>query len=94
MVIDEHKIRRQERPSWCPKLDCLFKRRVMDSICGGELPEPILHAGDLNTFRICLNDDEVADVPVLPILINKGDLNWFRWVLDALDGRHTDFGDD
>lgn len=24
---------RQERPSWCPHTDCLFRRRAMDDMC-------------------------------------------------------------
>ncbi len=79
----------QERPSWCPNETCIFKRRAMDSICGGELPEPVEHSGDYNNFRFCLNDDFVADVPVLPITVNKSDLGWFRWIFDALDGKKT-----
>ncbi len=83
----EQKIWKQERPSWCPKRDCEFRRRVMDSMCGGCLPEPLPHADDLNTFRVCLND---AAIP-MPFLLNKSDLNWLRWIFDALDGRQTSF---
>lgn len=89
--MSEQKVWKQERPTWCPNPTCLFKRRAMDSICGGELPEPIPHAGDCNTFRFCVNDDETPDASVLPLLVNRSDLNWFRWIFDALDGRQTSF---
>lgn len=82
---------KQERPTWCPRPGCEFRRRVMDSLCGGYLPQPIPHAGDFNTFRVCFNDDETPDIPVLPIMFNKSDLNWLRWIFDALDGRDTSF---
>lgn len=80
---------KQRRPDWCPKANCIFKRRAMDSICGGFLPEAIEHAGDFNTFCFCINDDETPDVPVLPLMVNKSDLDWFRWIFDALDGKRT-----
>ena len=78
---------RQERPSWCPHLDCSFRRRAHDSVCGGELPEPAQHNGDFNTHRVCLREDDngrIADYQV-----NATDLEWFRWIFDALDGKAT-----
>ena len=75
---------KQERPSWCGHLDCRFRRRVMDHLCGGELPSPEPHDGDLNIFRICILTDTVFDLQV-----NASDLDWFRWVFDALDGKKT-----
>ena len=90
-MTEERKVWKQERPTWCPKPDCDFKRRVMDSLCGGRLPEPVPHAGDFNTVRICFNDDLTPDVPVMPIMFNESDLNWLRWIFDALDGRSTSF---
>ncbi|KKL58602.1 hypothetical protein LCGC14_2223760 [marine sediment metagenome] len=89
--MTEQKVWKQERPPWCSNSTCLFKRRVMDSLCGGEMPEPVPHAGDYNTFRICFNDDETPVCPVLPIMFNRTDLNWLRWIFDALDGRQTSF---
>lgn len=78
----------QERPEWCPHLDCLFRRRAMDSICGGELPEPEPHGADENTHRFCLNCyDHSGDV--FDLQVNAGDLGWFRWIFDALDGLET-----
>ncbi|HDZ25291.1 hypothetical protein LCGC14_1831940 [marine sediment metagenome] len=75
---------KQERPFWCGHLDCLFLRRVMDSLCGGQLPSPEPHEGDLNTHHICIRTDTVFDLQV-----NFSDLDWFRWVFDALDGKKT-----
>jgi hypothetical protein len=76
---------KQERPEWCPHQDCIFQRRAMDSLCGGKLPEPVEHDGDFNTHRLCINgampNDEVFDLQV-----NKGDLFWFRFIFEALDG--------
>ncbi len=72
----------QERPSWCPHTDCLFRLRVQDSLCGGELPKPESHDSDENTHRLCINADEVFDLQV-----NRSDLYHFRRVLSALDGR-------
>ncbi len=74
----------QDRPRWCPHQDCIFQRRVLDSICGGELPNPVEHDGDKNTHRVCINADSVFDLQV-----NKTDLGWFRWVFDALDGQRS-----
>ncbi len=85
------KVWKQERPAWCPKSNCNFRRRVMDSLCGGSLEYPIPHAGDVNIFRVCFNDDETPAVPALPIMFNATDLNWLRWIFDALDGRETGF---
>lgn len=77
---------RQERPTWCPIPACLFKRRVEDAICGGELPNPLPHDSDMNTHRLCLPQADIMDLQV-----NRSDLNWFRWVYDALDGKSTSF---
>ena len=46
------------------------------------MPEP--HDGDLNTHRICFKNEEVIDFQV-----NVSDLDWFRWVFDAIDGKKT-----
>ena len=76
---------RQERPSWCPKTDCIFIRRAMDAWCGGELPELVPHDGDFNTHRICWYGGQGPD----PYMVNENDLDWLRWILDALDGKKT-----
>jgi len=73
-----------EKPSWCPHGSCGFLRRVQDSICGGGLPVPEPHCGDMNTHRICIKTKEVFDLQV-----NVSDLDWFRWVFDAIDGKKT-----
>lgn len=76
---------KQERPSWCPHTECLFRRRVQDALCGGELPAPEPHDEDHNTHRICINAGE----PVFDLQVNASDLERFRWVFDALDGKST-----
>ncbi len=76
---------KQERPAWCPHDECIFKRRAMDSLCGGELPTPEPHDGDMNTHRFCMNLDGVVD----DYQVNKTDLDWFRWIFDALDGKQS-----
>ncbi len=78
----------QERPAWCPHTDCLFRRRAMDAVCGGELPEPTEHDGGLNTHRVCLNG-AADDGGVFDLQVNASDLGWFRWIFDALDGLKT-----
>lgn len=75
---------KQERPSWCPHGDCGFLRRIQDSFCGGKLPSPEPHGGDMNTHRLCINAEGVFDLQV-----NASDLDWFRWVFDAIDGKRT-----
>jgi len=79
---------KQERPPWCPHEDCVFRRRVMDKICGGELPTPEPHDGDLNTHRWCLNG-AADNGGVFDLRVNATDLEWFRWTFDALDGKAT-----
>lgn len=81
---------KQERPSWCPHPDCEFKRRTQDAICGGKLPEPQPHNGDFNTHRFCINESLSAkDSKVIDLQVNNTDLDYFRWIFDALDGKVT-----
>jgi len=76
---------KQEKPTWCKHLDCIFQRRVLDVLCGGELPKPEPHNGDFNLYRVCIRTNgEVFDLQV-----NNTDLDWFRWIFDALDGKKT-----
>ena len=75
---------KQERPAWCPHTDCRFLRRSQDALCGGELPQPVPHDADENTHRLCIRTDDVFDLQV-----NATDLGYFRWILDALDGKKT-----
>lgn len=72
---------RQERPSWCPHETCVFRRRVMDDACGGELPQPEPHDGAMNTHRFCMNG-VLHDGEVFDLQVNANDLDW-------LDGRKT-----
>ncbi len=76
---------KQERPKFCEHKDCEFKRRIVNKICGGKLPKVLLHDGDSNTHRFCINFAKGA----LSLRVNKSDLDWFRWIFDALDGKKT-----
>jgi len=76
---------KQERPEWCPYHDCIFKRKTQDAICGGELPKPEAHDGDVNTHLFCINAEGKVD----PLQVNKRDLAYFRWIFDALDGEKS-----
>lgn len=67
---------KQERPAWCPHIDCVFQRRATDHLCGGQLPAPEPHDGDFNTHRICIN----AGLPVFDLQVNASDLDWIRWI--------------
>ncbi len=79
---------KQERPTWCCHGDCGFLRRAMDDICGGELPAPVPHGGGENTHRFCLHFAD--DMPeVFDLQVNPTDLDFFRWIFDALDGKQT-----
>ncbi len=42
------------------------------------------HDGDVNTHRLCLRLADVVDVQV-----NTTDLDWLRWIFDALDGHES-----
>jgi len=95
-VPDEPKEWKQERPAWCPhEKHCLFRRRGMDAMCGGELPIPQPHdpgGPPVNTHRVCINEIQSAQAPraaIFDLQVNDADLDWFRWIYDALDGRKT-----
>lgn len=75
---------KQERPSWCPHQECLFVRSAQGSMCGGQLPEPTEHAGGVNTHHFCLSEGGDSCYEV-----NDTDLEFFRWIFDALDGKIT-----
>ena len=79
------KITQQVRPGWCQHPDCLFVRQATNAVCGGNLPESSEHDGGFNYYRVCLRSDgEIFDFRV-----NDTDLDWFRWIFDALDGKKT-----
>ena len=83
---------KQERPKWCPHRGCIFKRRSQDSLCGGDLPQPINHNGDKNNHRLCLKfepKDGEVEGEVIDIQLNDSDLGYIRWIFDALDGKKT-----
>ena len=79
----------QVRPKWCKHHSCIFKRRAMDNICGGDLPEPQDHGKckKVNTHRVCIRFEEEG--VITDIQLNDTDLDWFRWIFDALDGEKT-----
>ena len=64
----------------------------MDALCGGQLPQPVDHDGVPNTHRLCINESQKPDVArseIFDLQVNATDLDWMRWVLDALDGKKT-----
>ena len=77
-----------DRPVWCPHKDCIILRNVTDMGCGGELPKPEEHDGDLNTHRFCLDTRETGH-GIFDLQVNDTDLGWLRWIFDALDGKET-----
>ena len=50
------------------------------------MPTPEPHDGDLNTHRLCVKPDTGG---VFDLQVNTSDLDWFRWVFDAIDGKKT-----
>lgn len=81
---------KQERPKWCSHQDCEFLRRTMDDACGGKLPIPQPHDSGgvpVNTHRVCMNIDGYPDT--INIHVCDSDLDWLRWIFDALDGKKT-----
>ncbi len=78
---------KQERPMWCHHSDCIFKRRCQDAFCCGELPKPDPHHDDFNYYRICVSGFE--DGIGQDYLVNNTDLEYMRWIFDALDGKTT-----
>ena len=88
---------KQERPSWCPHQDCIFQRRALDSICGGKLPNPNEPEKDAfgqvhrNDVRFCINETHQPgkDANVFDLKCNPSDLDWIRFIFDALDGKKT-----
>ncbi len=74
----------QERPTWCPVKNCEFLRSSQGKMCGGKLAEPTEHDGGINTHHFCLSESGHSSYEV-----NTSDLDFFRWIFDALDGRRT-----
>ncbi len=92
----EGTIYEQERPSWCPHPTCIFKRRAMDSMCGGALPKEVKETDEfkqlhINDLRVCLNETHQPPphAKVIDFKVNDSDLDWFRFVYDALDEKRT-----
>ena len=82
---------KQERPPWCTHKDCQFLITTQGLMCGGKLPKPLPHdpgGPAVNTHRFCLYgtlpNDEIFD-----LCVNDGDLQGFRYIFDALDGKKT-----
>ena len=76
----------QERPSWCPHPDCIFRARSQDAICIGALPAPSDHAGTANTHRLCQRGDPDDGAWLHTVEWNKGDAWNLRRVIDAAFG--------
>ncbi len=91
MADKQPELWKQERPLWCLHQDCQFLRRTMDAMCGGELVRPSEHEGQLNTHRFCIRCPDVENGPFMihDYQVNDNDLQWFRWIFDALDGKKT-----
>lgn len=85
--MSEQEVWRQERPTWCPHISCWFRRRVQDAFCCGKLYEPVAHGADSNDYRICFNC--MDDGSLQDYMVNNSDLDYLRWILDALDGKST-----
>lgn len=64
---------RQERPSWCPHVECRFAVRSQDSICIGELPTPAPHDGDVNTHRMCQRGAQDDGLWLHQLELNRSD---------------------
>jgi hypothetical protein len=82
---------RQGRPDWCPHKDCIFKRISQDLVCGGRLPKPQPHdpgGPPANYYHFCLRDGLPGD-DIFDLQVNDNDLQMFRWIFDALDGKKT-----
>jgi len=76
----------QTKPSWCPMKECGFIRITQDSVCCGVLSKPEPHDEAYNTHRICFFD---GIHPPQPFMVNETDLEYFRWIFDAIDGKKT-----
>lgn len=75
---------RNERPSWCPHVDCAYLQRAMDALCCGRLAKPEPHDGAMNTHRVCFNGVAENGGP-LDLQVYDGDLFWLRRGLDAIE---------
>ena len=73
---------KQERPEWCPHQDCRFCARSQDSICIGELPQSLDHAGVANTHRLCTRGAEDDGQWLHQVEWNRGDAWNFRRIID------------
>ncbi len=74
---------KNERPKWCPHLDCIHKILSQNKLCGGKLSKPVPHDNDFNDLRICLKgvlpNNEIFDLQV-----NKSDLYHFGRIFKVL----------
>ena len=73
---------KQERPDWCPHLDCVFVQRFQDALCG-RLPHPEPHGPGFNDSRFCMRQQPEGG-EVIDWQINEGDVCHFRRMFDAL----------
>jgi hypothetical protein len=56
-------------------------------LCGGVLSKPVPHDGGINTHRLCIHFHD--DASTIDLQVNESDMEWLRWIVDALDGRTT-----
>jgi len=90
-----------KRPDWCKHKDCNFVRAFQvlgmpNGICGGKKPvssnhkQPGMapHEGiKVNDLRFCIKFDAPNDI--VDVSCHKGDLDYFRYIFDCLDGKCT-----
>ena len=73
---------KQERPQWCPHLNCIYKRVSQDKIYGGELPEPQPHdpgGPSVNTHRLCLKD-ALPNNEIFDLMVHNGKItSWMSF---------------
>lgn len=69
------------KPDWCRhRATCRFIRSVSDSACGGRLPKPEPHDGDVNTHRICIR----TNADVFDLQVNRTDLWWLSELIGSI----------
>ena len=78
---------KQERPEWCSQEKCQFLRRVMDDACIGKLDTPEDHEGIDNTHGWCMAG--VVEDHILHLETNITDIEYMRWLFDAVDDGHS-----
>ena len=84
--MNSREIIRQIKPKWCLYPDCLFLRNAQNLFCAGQLPKPLEHDSAFNTHRLCMRAPSYSGGHIVSdYQVNVNDLDWFRWVIDAID---------